>query len=136
MALISQFNRICPKLLTNNQNKGKTKWFLMTEKPATREKITIGEVSELLEWCTRQSALIAVLKLKFHSSQQKDGRFTAEIVYPNIGHLEKPADIKCDSYNWVISTLICPSFFGQSWGSVAWISFWERIFLGSVANLL
>ena len=99
MSLIFQFNRTRPKLLTDKQNKGKTKWLLMTEKPASRDETTIAEVSELPELCTRQSALIAVLKLKFHSSQQKDGRFTAEIVYANIGHLEKPADIKCNLCN-------------------------------------
>jgi hypothetical protein len=38
-----------PKLLTNKQKKGKTKWLLMTEKLASRDETTIAKVSELPE---------------------------------------------------------------------------------------
>jgi hypothetical protein len=49
MSLIFQFNRTRPKLLTNKQKKGKTKWLLMTEKLASRDETTIAEVLELPE---------------------------------------------------------------------------------------
>jgi hypothetical protein len=35
--------------------------------------------------CTRLFVLTAVLRQKFHSSQQKDGRFIAEIACPTTG---------------------------------------------------
>jgi len=67
----------------------------MTEKNPSGEETAIAEISELPEKCTRQSVLIAVLRQKFRSSQQKDGRFTAGNVFLNTGHPEKPADTKC-----------------------------------------
>jgi len=67
----------------------------MTEEPLPGEETAIAEVSELPEKCTRQSVLIAVLRPKFRSSQQKDDRFTAGNVFLITGHPEKTADTKC-----------------------------------------
>jgi hypothetical protein len=66
---------------------------MIEENPSGEERA--AEISELPEKCTRQSVLIAVLRLKFRSSQQKDGRFTAGNAFLNTGHPENHADIKC-----------------------------------------
>ena len=136
MSLIFQFNRTRPKLLTNKQNKGKTKWLLMTEKLASRNETTIAEVSELPEWCTRHLLWLRYWNWSSIRANQKDGRFTVVDVYPNIGHPEKPIEIKCNLYNWVISALIYLSFFEQSESFVARILSRTRMFFGSVVNLL
>lgn len=63
----------------------KRKWVLMTEEILTVEatEIVAAGVSEAAtavpEKCTRLSVLTAVLRLKFHSNQQKDDRFIAGI---------------------------------------------------------
>ena len=73
----------------------------MTEEPPSGEEAAIAEVSELPEKCTRQSVLIAALRPKSRSNQQKDGRFTVGNAFLITGHpektahLEKTADTKC-----------------------------------------
>jgi hypothetical protein len=89
----------------------------MTEEIILRDEVTIAEVLVLPEKCTKQSVLIAALRLKSRSSQQKDGRFTVENVFRNTGHpektahREKTADTKCFLCKCVyIDTYL--SFFG------------------------
>jgi hypothetical protein len=73
----------------------------MTEENPSGEETAIAEVSELPEKCTRQSVLIAVLRLKFRSNQQKDDRFTVGIVFQITGNPEKIAGTKCYLRNWI-----------------------------------
>jgi hypothetical protein len=87
----------------------------MIEENPSGEETAIEEISELPEKCTRQSVLIAVLRPKFRSSQQKDGRFTAGNVFLNTGHPEKPADTKFSCVNEFTSTIILSLTF---WGRV------------------
>lgn len=58
----------------------------MIEENPSGEERAAAEISELPEKCTRQSVLIAVLRPKFHSSQQKDGRFTAGNAFLTTGN--------------------------------------------------
>ena len=51
-------------------------------------------ISALLEKCTKQSVLTAMLRQKCLSSPIQKDRFTAGIVFLTTGHLEK-TDIKC-----------------------------------------
>jgi hypothetical protein len=66
----------------------------MIEENPSGEETAIAEISELPEKCTRQSVLIAVLRLRFRSNRLKDGLFTVGNVFLNTGHPEKLADIK------------------------------------------
>ncbi len=56
---------------------------------ATGEAVAAAEVSEAAtavpEKCTKLSVLTAVLRPKFRSNQQKDGRFIAGIAYLTTG---------------------------------------------------
>ena len=100
-------------LSTNNSNKGKRKWLLTTEEPLPGEEIVIAEVSELPEKCTRQSVLIAVLRPKFRSSQQKDDQFTAGNVFQSQATQRKPQILNSIYVTEFTSTLIYLSLFGQ-----------------------
>lgn len=57
----------------------------MIEENPSGEETATAEISELPEKCTRQSVLIAVLRPKFHSNQQKDGLFIVGIAYLTTG---------------------------------------------------
>ena len=74
----------------------KQKWVFMTETPSGAEtaigvvETATAVVSEAAaaapEKCTRLSVLTAVLRPKFLSSQQKDGRFTAGNAFLTTGN--------------------------------------------------
>ncbi|AAM03871.1 predicted protein [Methanosarcina acetivorans C2A] len=76
----------------------------MTEENPSGESTTIVEISNLQEECTKRLqekctrlyVQIAVLRLKFHSNQQKDGLFIVRIVFLITGNPERIAGIKCD----------------------------------------
>ena len=87
----------------------------MIEENPSGEETAIAEILELPEKCTRQSVLIAVLRPKFRSSQQKDGRFTVGNVFLNTGRPEKPADTKLNYINEFTSTVI---FFFTFWAEL------------------
>ena len=67
----------------------KQKWLLKTE--ITSEETLI---STLLEKCTKQSVLTAMLRQKFLSFLTPKDLFTAGIVFLTTGHPEKTVDIK------------------------------------------
>ena len=70
----------------------KQKWLLMTE---TSEET----ISALLEKCTRQPVLIAVLKPKYLSNLTQKDRFIVENAFLTTGSPEKTADTKCSFCN-------------------------------------
>ena len=98
----------------------KRKWVLMTEEILTGVAVetaagaavetatgvvVLEAAAAVPEKCTRSPVLTAVLRLKFHSNQPRDGRFTAEIAFLITGSSKfEILNVKCCSVIYYITT--------------------------------